>query len=377
MVSKDCDMKLIQPELGAEELKAIESVFASGALSQGPAVNGFEAVVSNYVGTQYGISTSSCTTALHLILSALGIKPGDEVIVPDFTFPATANVVLQIGATPILVDIDPVTFTLDPSAFETAITDRTRAVIPVHTFGLCADMRSINEIANRHGIYVIEDAACALGAEMDGNKAGNLGTVAAFSFHPRKIVTTGEGGMITTNDSVLAEKMRILSSHGGRRIDNVFVFEESGYNYRMSDINAAIGIVQMTKLDEIVARRREIADLYDEALGSIVGIQEPIAPSRFIHTYQSYVIRLDESFDRDLVMKIIRQAGIEVTIGTYSICSQPYMSSKKQADDFQVDNSRRAFRSTITLPLYSGMQVSDVEKVAMELEKAINFSACA
>src|SRR5262249_25152874 len=241
-------MRLAASYTDEDEISEIRGVLDSGYLTQGPKVAEFERLVAGSVGTRYAFATTSATTALHLSLVALDVGPGDEVLVPDFTFPATANVAIQQGARPVLVDIDLETFTIDVNDLAEKITPRSRAIIPVHTFGLSADMGPILELADVHGLAVVEDAACAIGATYYGKPVGGLAETGCFSFHPRKVITTGEGGMITTGDDLLAEKIQLLRNHGGVRREGRFTFEASGYNYRMSDILAAVGVAQMRKL---------------------------------------------------------------------------------------------------------------------------------
>jgi len=366
-------MKLMRPSLGDQELSAVAAVLASENLTQGPVAAEFAQLVSSFVGSQNGLATSSCTTALHLALVGLGIEPGDEVIVPDFTFPATANVVIQQGAVPVLVDIDPVTYTIDPKQIEQALTSKTKLIMPVHTFGLCADMQAVNEIAKKYELPVLEDAACALGSTQNGKHAGTLGDVAAFSFHPRKIITTGEGGMLTTDNQDLFERLRLLGSHGGVRVGNRFVFEDAGFNYRMSDINAAIGVVQMSKLVGIIDYRRKLACWYSERLKGFNWVQLPVEPENYFHTFQSYVVNLESHIDRDCVIENLRDSGIEATIGTYSLQSQPYFIRRFGDLSHTVPHSISSFNKTITLPLHSQLDESEVNRVVVALENAVNL----
>ncbi|MFF2493076.1 DegT/DnrJ/EryC1/StrS family aminotransferase [Agromyces sp. NPDC058064] len=356
-------MRLNVPLLGEAELEAVGSVLATGFLTQGPRAQEFESLVAQLVATDHAYATSSATTGIHLALHACGVEPGDEVVVPDYSFPATANAVIQQGAVPVFVDIDPATFNMDPTKLEAAITDRTAAIMPVHAFGLPADMNEINAVAAARGLPVIEDAACALAATYRGAAAGALGTAGVFSFHPRKIITTGEGGMITTSDAGVAERIAVLRTHGAVRGDTYMSFVDAGYNYRLSDINAAIGIAQMERLDHILERRRSLAAAYDDRLAEVDGVTSPIVPGDRTHTFQSYVLMLDEVFDRDAVIQALKARDVETTLGTYSMHLQPYFRDRFAIADEALPESTRAHRQALTVPLYPQMTESDVDSV--------------
>lgn len=362
---------LARPQTGDEELAEVAAVLASGRLTQGPKVAEFEALVRERVGTERAFAVTSATTALHLSLAALGIAAGDEVLVPDFTFPATANVVVQQRAVPVLVDIDLATFAMDPTDLERRITPRARAIMPVHPFGLPADMDPIMAIAGAKGLPVIEDAACALGATYHGRATGSIGLAGCFSFHPRKSITTGEGGMITTSDGALAERIGLLRSHGGVREGGRFRFEAAGYNYRLSDILAAVGVAQMRKLDAFLAARRRIAGLYDEALAGLERLRRPVTPPGSTHTYQSYVVLLDPAVDRDAVIARLRAERIETTIGTYALHAEPYFRGAYGYRRGDMAASLAAYQGTIALPLHGGMSDDDVALVVDRLAAAL------
>jgi dTDP-4-amino-4,6-dideoxygalactose transaminase len=370
-VSDERRIWLARPQAGDEELAEVRAVLESGILTQGPKVAELERMVADLVGVPHAFATTSATTALHLSLVAAGIGPGDEVLVPDFTFPATANVVVQQGAVPVLVDVDLETFALDPEDLERRVTPRSRAVMPVHPFGLPAGMAPLMAAAERHGLAVIEDAACALGATDGGRQAGSFGLAGCFSFHPRKSITTGEGGMITTSDDELAGRIGLLRSHGGVREAGRFRFEAAGFNYRMSDILAAVGVAQLRHLDAFLATRRGVAGWYDERLAGWPALRTPITPAGRTHTYQSYVVLLDEAIDRDAVIRALAADGIETTIGTYALHAEPFFARTYGHRPGDRPRSWRAYRSGLALPLHAGVGEDDVDLVVGRLRAAV------
>jgi perosamine synthetase len=358
---------LARPQLAGDEVDEIRSVLESGILTQGPKVAELEHMVAELVGVPHAFAVTSATTALHLSLVAARIGPGDEVLVPDFTFPATANVVVQQGAVPVLVDITVDTFAIDPEDLERHVTPRTRAILPVHPFGLPAPMDAVLDFAREHELAVIEDAACALGATDGGRQAGSIGLAGCFSFHPRKSITTGEGGMITTADDALAGRIGLLRSHGGVREGGRFRFEAAGFNYRMSDILAAVGVAQMRRLDAFLENRRRVAGWYDERLAGAESVRIPGAPDGRTHTYQSYVVLLDEAIDRDRVIGALAADGIETTIGTYALHAEPFFARTYGHRPGDRPRSWRAYRSGLSLPLHGGVSDEDVEVVVERL----------
>jgi perosamine synthetase len=363
---------LASPWTGDEELAEVQAVLASGYLSQGPKVDEFEALVAASIGSRYAFATSSCTTAMHLALVALGIGPGDEVLVPDFTFPATANVVVQQGAVPVLVDVQPDTYNVDPPDLAKRVTDRTRAIMPVHLFGLSADLDPCLDVAREHGLAVIEDAACAIGSTYKGRACGTDGEVGCFSFHPRKVITTGEGGMVVTDDPGLAERLRVFRSHGGVREGGRFTFEEAGFNYRLSDVHAALGTAQMGRLAEMVARRRTLAGMLTERVEAIAGVNPPVEPEWAGHVFQAYVATLDEGIDRDAVVVGLRAAGVESTIGTYALHAQPFFGRTYGYKEGDLPCSAVLARQTLALPLFPQMTEAQVDRVAAALRDALH-----
>ena len=367
-------MKLTVPPVGKEELAAVERVFQSGHLTQGVETQAFESLVAAFVGTKFAFATSSATTGLHLALDALGLAREDEVIMPAFSFPATANVAVQLGAIPVFVDVDIDTFNIDATQLPHALSAKSAAVMPVHAFGLPADMTAVCNFAALHGVPVIEDAACALGASVGARQAGSLGNVGVFSFHPRKIITTGEGGMITTDDEDLAERLRILRSHGGVRRELFLEFIGPGYNYRLSDVHAAIGVAQMARLEGILRERKRLAGDLTARLSEMDLVRVPIFPSGFSHAYQSYVVLLDDSVNRDRVIVEMRRRGIETTLGTYGMHIQPYFRDRFRLRAEMFPNATRAHRQTLTLPLFLGMSEDDLDRISTHLTASIQQS---
>lgn len=357
-------MRLNVPQTGEAELDAVRKVLESGYLTQGPLAAEFEASIRTVTDTRYAYAVSSATTGLHLSLVALGIGTGDEVIVPAFSFPATANAIVQQGAIPVFVDIDPSTFNIQAGAIEAAISPRTAAIMPVHAFGLCAEMDAVNAVAAKHGLPVIEDAACALAGTYRGRPAGALGTAGVFSFHPRKIITTGEGGVITTDDEVMAERLAVLRAHGAVRGELFMEFVDAGFNYRMSDVHAAIGLAQFAKLTDIVHRRRALAAELSARLSGVDELAVPSAPPHIEHSFQSYVVMLDDGIDRDEMIRALRRRGVESTLGTYGMHLQPYFRARFGDLGEALPHATRAHHQALTLPLYPQLTLADLDSLA-------------
>lgn len=363
-------LRLTVPDVGEAELEAIREVFRSGMLVQGERVAALEAGVAARVGAVHAVACSSGTAALHLALLALGVGPGDEVVVPAFTYPATGNVVALCGARPVLADVRPDTFALDPEQAAARISPQTKAMLPVHPFGLSADMDALLALAAGRGVAVVEDAACALGATCGGRSCGALGRLGCFSFHPRKAITTAEGGMVATDDADLAARVRLLRNHGFVRDRGGADFVAAGLNYRMSDVHGAIGVVQLGKLDAAIDARRELAAAYGEALADLGWLALPAEPPGRRHIYQSYVVVVAEGRDRDAIIARLRESGVECTIGTYALhVLEFYRRAYGTApDDFPV--ARALFERTLALPIYRGMTAGDVARVSELLHDA-------
>lgn len=373
---------IIKPSLGEAEVEAASAVLRSGWLTQGPQVAAFEAEFADAVGAPYACAVSNCTTALHLALLGAGVGPGDEVITVSHTFIACANAIRQCGAEPVLVDIDPVTLTIDPDLAEAAITPRTRAILAVHQIGMPCDMARLVGIARRHGIALVEDAACAIGSEIriDGTwqRIGRpLGDVACFSMHPRKILTTGEGGMLVTRHAAWDRQFRLWRQHGmgvsdvARHASRAVVFEDYptvGYNYRLTDLQAAIGRVQLARLDAIVAERRRLAGLYAAALaGSAVA--PPAEPDWARSNWQSYCVRLPPGADQVAVMQGLLDRGVSSRRGVMCIHLEPAYADLRLR--YTLPHSEAARDRCILLPLYAGMGEETVNAVAGALADAL------
>jgi perosamine synthetase len=370
------EIPFARPYLTGEESAAVAEVIASGWLSQGPRVREFEEAFAERVGAAEAIATTSCTTALHLALFALGIGPGDEVIVPSLSFIATANVVWQCGARPVFADIDPQTYNLDPDAAERAITPRTRAIMPVHQVGLPADMYRFLELGERYGLQIVEDAACAIGASYKGRQIGSLGNLACFSLHPRKVITTGEGGMITVQDSALADRLRKLRAHAmdvsdlARHSATDVVFEgypERGFNLRMTDMQAAVGLCQLKALDHVLTRRRRLAAKYTAALKQVPGLVPPYDPPYAVRTWQSYCVRVMPSagITRTELMRALLADGIPTRRGVMAIHHEPAYADP----GLELKHTDAAAHEVLMLPLFPDMTEDQQEYVIEQLAK--------
>jgi dTDP-4-amino-4,6-dideoxygalactose transaminase len=364
-------IRLTRPELGGA-LDCIRSVLESGFLVQGRNVERLESSVAEYVGRTNGIALNSGTSAIQCVLMALGFGTGDEIVVPDFTFPATANAVVACGAVPVLADIDPATFNLTRETVEAKITARTRAVMPVDLFGLAAPLEEISEVCRRRGLVLIEDAACALGASRAAARCGSFGAASVISFHPRKVITTAEGGMVLTDDAGPAAKVRLLRNHGMDRREGKPEFVMPGFNMRMNEIQACLGLAQMQRIDEMIEARRRIACRYAEELGSIQEIVLPTEPAGNRHTYQSYVVTVDSALDRDLLIAELKGAGIETAMGTYAVHAQPYYRDRFGYRTGEIAASYRAYRQSLSLPIYASMDDETPGLVAEGLKSCIS-----
>ncbi|HOV85687.1 MAG TPA: DegT/DnrJ/EryC1/StrS family aminotransferase [Syntrophobacteraceae bacterium] len=376
---KPKNIPIAVPHLEEEEWLALREPLETGWLTQGPKVAAFEKAFAARHSAKHAVATTSCTTALHLILAALEIGPGDEVIVPAFTWVATANVVLYCGAVPVFADVDRATYNLDPAEIPGKITPRTRAVIVVHLFGLCADVDAVAKAAP--GIPILEDAACAAGSTYRGRSAGCLGSAGAFSFHPRKVITTGEGGMITTNSEELAQKLTVLRNHGagiseeerhrGPRPYLLPEFSHLGFNYRMTDLQGALGLVQLGRLDGLIAQRRQWAEYYNRALGGIPWLHLPVPPPGYGTNWQSYVCRIDAGApcSRNEIMEKLQSRGISTRPGTHCVPTLDYYRRRFDLRPEDVPVAWDSEHQTIALPIHSRMSPQDYDRVVEALRE--------
>jgi len=368
------------PATGEDEWQAVREPLMTGWLTQGPKVAAFEKAFAKRHKVKHALATTSCTTALHLILVAMGIGPGDEVVVPAFTWVATANVVLYCGATPVFVDVDRATNNIDTADVVRKITPRTRAVIAVHLFGLCADMEELRK-ALPPEIKIIEDAACASGASYNGIPAGGLGDAGAFSFHPRKSITTGEGGMVTTNDDRLAEAANMLRNHGasiseeqrhqGMRPYLLPDFNLLGFNYRMTDMQGAVGLVQLEKLDHFLSERQKWAEYYIENLAGIPWLLMPQFFERGAHAWQAFVTYVDPAttpLPRNEVMARLQARGISTRPGTHAVHMLGYYRNRFNFKPGDFPGARDCNDNTMAIPLHNRMSEEDYEYVVNELK---------
>ena len=363
-----------QPSVGERELEAVRAVFESGWLSgAGPTCVAFEQDFARATGTAHALATSNCGSALHLALQVLGAGPGDEVVVADYTFPATGHSVVWTGAKPVFADVRRDIGTIDPASVEALLTERTVGVIAVDLVGQPADYAELRAITDKHGLWLLEDAACSAGADYQGRPAGSLADLATFSFHGRKGITSGEGGALVGDDEAMMTRARKLHTYGiapavSREGSSLAVpsFDDAGFNYRMSDVHAAIMRVQLQRLPELLAARTAAARGYAERLDGVDGISLPVALADRTHPWQSYLVTTDESVDRDAVVVALRERGVGSNFGTYASHVQPVYGSTEECP-----NSKYLFERQLALPMHSNLVDDDLDYVADQLREVL------
>jgi len=371
-------IQISQPMMGQEEWEALKEPIFSGWLTQGPKVAELQKLFADRHNVKHALAVSNCTTALHLALLAVGVKPGDEVLVPAFTWVSTANAVIYCNAVPVFVDVDPVTFNIDLKKIKEKITSKTTAIIPVHLFGLCADIETIK--AEFPKLKIVEDAACAAGSALNGKPAGSLGDIGCFSLHPRKSVTTGEGGMLTTNNEEDANYMDMLRNHGASMSEEqrhkgpkpyiLPEFNLSGFNYRMTDLQGAVGVVQIKKLDKFIDERQKWAEYYTKELTNISWLRTPQVAKGYKHGWQSYVLFIDETkspMKRNDIMEYLQQNGISTRPGTHAVHMLGYYAKNYNLKPNDFPGAYACNEYSMSIPLHNKMVAEDfhyiVEKI--------------
>lgn len=373
---------ITKPYFDNDEIECIKDCLDSGWVTQGPMTERFEELFKKEHNSKYAVSVSSCTAALHLAMLALGISAGDEVIVPAYTWITSASCVEYVGAYVRFVDVEKETMNIDPSKIEAAITPKTKAIIAVHLFGCPAKMDEIMEIAHKHNLYVVEDCACAIGTTYKGKKVGTIGDIGCFSFHPRKAITTGEGGMCSTNDEEVYYRLLQLKNHGlsatkrGTEYGNPFymgIYDEIGYNLRLSDIQAAVGVAQFKKLHRLLKDRKRCADYYIDKLKDDEELLLPAVSEEFGHTYQSFVILLKSAHrkQRNRIMLAMKEQEIQTRPGTMAITRTEYNQNKYGLKNGMFPTAEFCEDASITLPVYPDMLETEMDKVVMILKKML------
>jgi dTDP-4-amino-4,6-dideoxygalactose transaminase len=371
-------LRLSVPHVDEAAIAAVGAVLRGGQLVHGAQGQAFEAELQAWLGCRHAVLVSSGTAALHLALLALGIGRGDAVLVPDFTFPATANVVALTGARPVLLDVDARSYCVTPAALEAAIAawrgpETLRAVMPVHEFGHPVDMVAMRTLAQAHGLRVVEDAACAIGANDAGALVGSVGDIGCFSLHPRKTLTTGEGGILTTQDDALAQHLRRLRSHGMERGPAGIAFREAGFNYRLTDFQAALGRAQLPHLAGWIAARRALARAYRSALAPLELAGRLVLPADHAgHSWQTFMVALAEGIDRPAVIGALADQGIETNLGAQCVSDQPSFAAYRPADGSP--NARRLYRQGLALPFCEQYGAAEVARVTDALGAALEAS---
>jgi len=351
------------PEIDESDLAAVAEVLRSGRLSLGPKANEFEDSLCQYLGVHFAVCASSGTAALHMIVKALGLGPRDEVIVPSFTFAASVNVLLYEGITPVFCDIEPTTYNLDPADVEKRITSRTKAILAVDVFGHPVDWDAINSIASKHGLRVIDDSCEALGAEYRGRKVGQFGSAAAFAFYANKQITTGEGGMLVTNDPEIAERARSLRNQGRSTMGSWLEHERLGFNYRMDEMSAALGLSQLRRLESFLERRQEVAESYSRLFARVHKVRTPVVKSDVRMSWFVYVITLEDQADRKAVMEALQERQIPARCYFQPVHLQEYVKKRKDCRVGELPITQSVAARTLALPFHNRLSQGEIEEV--------------
>jgi dTDP-4-amino-4,6-dideoxygalactose transaminase len=360
---------LARPDINEKDIDAVVQVLRSGMLIQGIHVQALEQSFAHYHQSKYAVAVSNGTATLHLALKVLGIGPGDEIIVPALSYIATANVVELTGARPVFVDTEPATFNINAERIEEKITSRTKAIIPVHEFGLACDIEKVCAIANRHGLHVIEDAACALGAMQHGKPVGSFGIIGSFSLHPRKSITSGEGGVLVTSDEQIAIKLRQLRNHGIEMMSGQMHFVEAGFNYRLTDFQAALAQSQFHRIGAILPYKQKLAAIYFSQIKN-PKISLPVIPAGHNHTWQTFHVLLDESLDQQQVIHYLKEKNIGTNYGAQCIPAQDYYQLKYGEDTAALyPHAYRAYRQGLALPLYERLSEEQIIYIAQTINQ--------
>lgn len=371
-------------DLGEEEVNAVSEVIRSGWLTMGPKTFEFERRFADYIGASHAIAVSSCTAALHLALEAVGVRRDDEVLVPTTTFTATAEVVIYLGARPVFVDVDPQTLNIDPAAMERKITSRTKAIIPVHFGGTPCDMAEIFEIAAQHKLHVIEDAAHALPAAYKGRRIGTISELTAFSFYATKTLTTGEGGMITTENEEYAHRLQVMRLHGIARdawkrysAEGSWFYEvlEAGFKYNLTDLQAALGVVQLAKCDAMNRAREQVAQRYTSAFQSLGALEVPVTPSDRTTSWHLYVLRLHLDrlrIDRNKFIQELADRGVSASVHFIPLHLQPVYQRDYQYKLGDMPVAEREYQRSLSLPIYPAMHREEVEQVIWAVSDVVS-----
>lgn len=355
---------LTSPDIHEIDIEAVVAVLRTGMLVQGVNVNNLEQSIAKFINAEHVHAVSNGTATMHLALIALGIGKGDEVIVPAFSYVATANVVELVGATPVFVDIDLATYNIDATKLECAITSKTKAIIPVHEFGLSCDIEHIMQIADKHNLAVIEDAACALGAQQNGRYVGTFGVFGSFSLHPRKAISSGEGGLLVSKSASLASKITILRNHGIEYINGKMEFVAAGFNYRLTDFQAALVNSQLKRLSNTIEYKRKLAKVYFQELKSSI-LTLPFEPEGRPHTWQTFHVLVADTYNRDKIITDLKEKGIGTNYGAQCIPAQKYYLDKYKLNSKELfPNALTAFKQGLALPIYEKLKGEDIQYIS-------------